>query len=42
MDFASTFNNLLHQMAFFNLTVGNFFNDWRGFRIPVLSHSERL
>ncbi len=24
MDFASTFNNLLHQMAFFNLTVGNF------------------
>ncbi len=24
MDFASTFNNLLHQMAFFNLTIGNF------------------
>ncbi len=24
MDFASTFDNLLHQMAFFNLTWGNF------------------
>ncbi|MDO5415926.1 MAG: sodium ion-translocating decarboxylase subunit beta [Lachnospiraceae bacterium] len=24
MDFGSTFNNLLHQMAFFNLTWGNF------------------
>ncbi len=24
MDFATTFNNLFHQMAFFNLTIGNF------------------
>ena len=24
MDLGSTFNNLLHQMAFFNLTWGNF------------------
>lgn len=43
MDYIfTTLGNLVHQTAFFNLTVGKFYHDICGMLFPVSGHWTRL